>query len=90
VTSTEQSATQPGQKTPWWVWVILAIVIVILLLSAYGEDPKVKQRISDGTAIERCWKEYERRSLAPDEKRFIAASCEKMEADYRMKHGRNP
>lgn len=86
----EQQTTTASAKMPKWAWAILVIIVLLLLLSAYGEDPKVKESIRDTLAIEQCWKEYERKSLAPEEKRFIAGACEKMEAGYRMKHGRNP
>jgi hypothetical protein len=46
--------------------------------------------MKDQRAIELCWNEQKRPSLEPGEARFVAAACEKMEADYRAKHGRNP
>jgi hypothetical protein len=37
-----------------------------------------------------CWQEQKRKSLSPDLGRFVAGACEKMEADFRAKHHREP
>lgn len=77
-------------RMPWWAWALFAVIILVLLLSARSEDPEVKQRIRDTIAVEECWKEYERKSLEPATKRFIASGCERMEREFADKHGRKP
>lgn len=86
----EETPAARNPQMPGWAWAVLALIVLALLISAHSEDPAVKQRLRESLAVEQCWKEYERKSLAPEEKRFIAGACEKMEADYRLKHGLNP
>lgn len=54
--------------------------------SGEEKDTKVKDRY----AITYCWEQYERKSLTDEEKRFIAGSCEKMEAKFEDKYGTKP
>ncbi len=44
----------------------------------------------DRDAINLCWKEQKRPSLAPDSARFVASTCEKMEQDFHDKWNREP
>ncbi|EML7991542.1 hypothetical protein WAA24_004328 [Stenotrophomonas maltophilia] len=66
------------------------LVFMIVLGSIIGSTPEGKERQRERDAIELCWKDYERKSFDPGTKLFIATACEKMEADFRAKHGRNP
>ena len=41
-------------------------------------------------AIKQCWKDYERKSLEPSTKRFVASVCEKIEHDFTQQYGVEP
>jgi hypothetical protein len=51
---------------------------------------ELRERDTERRAIALCWEEYERKSLDPPTKRAVAATCEKMEQDFRHRFGRNP
>lgn len=53
-------------------------------------DPKGAEKSQARRAIEICWQEHERKSLAPADKRFIASACEKMERDFTSLFGVRP
>lgn len=55
-----------------------------------GSSPDAQARARARDAIALCWKEQERKSLPPEQARFVAAACEKLEADYRARWGRDP
>jgi hypothetical protein len=90
------SALKPTNKnvgcgTVVIVFLILGILFVAILMAMNPEDPAVKkERWNAQSAIELCWKDYERKSFDPGTKRFIASVCEKMESDYKQKYGRAP
>lgn len=64
-------------------WVFIGFVGIL----AWGYFTVPSQSLIDGKAIDLCWEEYERKSLTPDQKRFIAGACEMMEDEFRNKHG---
>lgn len=72
------------------MWLIGGVVAFFVFGATVGNTPEAKARIAAQDAIAICWKGYERKSLSPNEQRLIAGACEKMEADYRLKFGRNP
>ncbi|HCD1179322.1 TPA: hypothetical protein ACKRFB_002610 [Proteus mirabilis] len=55
-----------------------------------SSSPESKEKSKDRNAISYCWKEYDKKSLSDEQKRFIASSCEKMESDFRSRYGVNP
>lgn len=61
-----------------------AALMIIGLTSP--ETPKSKDR----AAIDLCWQDYERKSLEPGTKRFIAGACEMLEQRFRETHGAEP
>jgi hypothetical protein len=69
-------------------------VLGVLLVVATGErpppSPEAKAKADARASIENCWQGYERKSLDPDQKRFIAAACELAEQKYRAKYGTAP
>lgn len=68
-----------------------AAMAAFLLFGAYeGTKPEVQERQRERAAIDLCWQEYERKSLDPVSKRFVAGACETMESDFRKKHGISP
>lgn len=48
------------------------------------EKAKARQVISV------CWSDYEKKSLDPGTKRFVASTCEKLERDFVQKFGHRP
>ena len=69
---------------------IVILVLLFVLGSIIGSTPEGKERERERDAIEFCWKDYERKSFDPGSKLLIAKVCEKMEDDFRAKHGVNP
>ncbi|GEM_PF-1743372 len=97
-----KGAAQPAVPTPVGqrkvgcgtvivVLLVLGAIFVAILMVMNPEDPAVREeRWRKKDAIELCWKEYERKSLDPATKRFVASACEKMEKDFRDKYGQEP
>ena len=50
-----------------------------------GEEKYKARRV-----IELCWSDYERKSIDPGSKLFVASVCEKLEADFRAKYHATP
>lgn len=68
----------------WWKWLIGVPVGGFLLLMLIGScSGGSSQRASRQSAIDLCWKEQSKKSNDPTQARFIASTCEKMEADAR-------
>lgn len=94
----QASTTVPvdSKKTgsSWLRWLIGVpvggFVILMIVGSCAGGSPEGQARASARDAIELCWTEQSKKSLDPGAARFVAGACEKMEADYRTKWGRNP
>jgi len=79
------------KKTKWWLWIPLALILAFLILGLIvGSSPEAQQRQSDRMSIEICNKNQQDPDLDRSTQRFIAEACEKMESDFRIKHGRNP
>jgi hypothetical protein len=73
------------------VFVVLGVIFLAILGKINPEDPAVREeRQRAALAIEICWKDYEKKSLDPGTKRFVASVCEKMEGDFRKKYRRDP
>lgn len=72
--------------------VLLGVPAAIMLFiyfagsSAPANDEKSRAR----AAIDLCWEEYERKSLDPPTKRFVAGACERMERDFMAKFKHKP
>lgn len=64
------------------------LVMIFIIFALFAEKDEAKASASD--AIEHCWKEQARKSLAPDEARFFAATCERMEQDFMAKYRHKP
>lgn len=76
-------------------WVILAVVVLAVLVAiATGEpttpSPEASAKARARAGIEACWQDYARKSLAPEQKRFIAGACEQAEQNFRSKYGTAP
>lgn len=72
--------------------IALGSVFGLFVLWAFVRTPSPEEidRRNERAGIEACWEDQQRKSLPPAQARFIASVCEKMEADFRKKHGRNP
>ena len=85
-----------GQKNVGCGTLILVAIGLLILFVAFvnitnPEDPAVRaERQNASSAIDLCWQNYERRSLDPGTKRFVAMTCEKMESDFKQKYRRDP
>lgn len=78
-------------KPKLWLWIPLGLVVAFLGFGmVVANTPEGKVRTAEREAIERCWDEQKRLSLAPEQQRFIAGACERMEREYTAKHGRTP
>lgn len=74
------------------VLIAVAAAFAVFVVWAVVRTPspeEVERRVAE-RAIETCWTDQQRKSLEPSQARFIAGACEKMEADYKKLHGRNP
>lgn len=67
-------------------WVIGLPVAFLAFLFALGAilkatDTPPSASTQSSAAIDLCWQEQAKKSNTPDQARFIAGACEKMEAD---------
>lgn len=83
-------APPPG-RIKWWLWLPLGLAAAFL---GYGyvlsNTPDGQARAHQRSIIELCWQDYHRKSIPPDQKHHIAATCERLETDYRRQFGRRP
>lgn len=70
--------------------VVLGAVLLFAWAMQRSDDPTASQVSRDRLAIELCWKDYEKKSLTPADKRFIASTCEMLEGEFRGKWRRSP
>lgn len=78
-------------RTRWWIVVPALAATAFLAFGAFVvNDPAADQRVDDRRRIAQCWADYERKSLDPSEKRFVASVCEKLERDFVTKHRMQP
>ncbi|MCE9949233.1 putative periplasmic lipoprotein [Hafnia paralvei] len=64
--------------------------LIVLLLIGCDQSPEDKEKSNSREAIKLCWKDYDKKSLTPDAKRFVASVCEKMESDFKGRYGVAP
>jgi len=73
------------------ILIVLAVIVVFLGYGAYvNSTPEGKAKSKDRQAIDYCWSTQKKKSNTPEQARFIAGACEKMENDFRAKYGVNP
>jgi hypothetical protein len=78
-------------QSNWWILILCLAILIPLGIYLLGKsDPKGEEKQHARDAIAMCWKQYERKSLDPAEKRFIASTCEMMERDYQKAYGSRP
>lgn len=74
-----------------WKWILGVPVGLFALMMIIGAmSPTSSESGTARRAIDHCWSEQQRKSLPPDQARFIAGACERMERDYQAKYGRAP
>ena len=78
----------------WWK-IVGGLIVAFVVVSATGvfaakpgTPEYARERERDVIGI--CWDDQKKKSLPPDQARFIASTCEMLEAKYRKEHGRNP
>ncbi|NBM98599.1 hypothetical protein [Proteus sp. G2660] len=73
---------------------LLIVIVLIVAFLGYGaimsSTPEGKEKAKARNAIDYCWKEYDKKSITNEQRRFIASTCEKMESDFRSRYGVNP
>ena len=80
-----------GSSVGLWVTsIVVALVLVFSLIMYLGNTPQAEEKGIKRMAIEQCWKDYERKSLDPGTKRFVASVCEKLERDFKQQYGVEP
>lgn len=63
---------------------------LVVLGMVVGSTPEGKEKAQKRAAIDMCWDEQKRKSLAPGSQRFIAGTCEMMENDFAQRFGHRP
>lgn len=80
-----------GCGTVILVFGLLGLLGLAVVMAIDPVDPAASAaQQHDRDVIDLCWKDYGRRSLDPQTKRFVAEVCEKMESDFKQKFGREP
>lgn len=70
---------------------IITLILFASVLTGCGEpSPEQKAKDQARGAIKICWQDYNKKSLDPGTKRFVARVCEKMEKDFRDKYHLEP
>lgn len=75
----------------WWIILpLIAFAAFFVYGSILTNTPQGREKSAARSAIDTCWESHKRQSLSPTDKRFIASSCEEMEADFSRKFRANP
>lgn len=73
---------------------LLVVVVLFALFMGFGiyigSTPEGKERAKQRDEIEFCWQQQSKKSLDPGIARLMAATCEKMEYEYKNKWGHSP
>lgn len=97
VSSTAKSCPHCGAKIPHakvWPWIVGVPVALLVAFLGYGfslsSTPEGQARSADRDAISACWRQQKDPALDPSSQRFVAKTCQKMEADFRTKYDVDP
>jgi hypothetical protein len=74
----------------WWKWLLVAFGAFVLWALLRTPSPEEQARMSARRAIETCWQDQQRKSLPPEQARFIAGACEGMEKEFRARFNASP
>ncbi|UIS24885.1 hypothetical protein PP290_gp01 [Aeromonas phage pAEv1818] len=73
---------------------IIVIASFVIVAVGFGfiesNSPSGKEKSQARDAIKLCKEDNARNSLDDNSKRFVAETCEKMEASFKRKYGVNP
>ena len=72
------------------IWAGLAVLAFVAYALNREVSQEEKGKIHFRDTIEQCWTEQKQKSLPPDQARFIAGACEKLERDFKEKYKVNP
>ncbi len=86
------AAPQQFMTTTRKVFLILGVLVVGFFGFGFilASSPDGKARSHERDVIAYCWQQQERKSIEPAMARFVAGTCEKLEADFRVKWNREP
>ncbi len=70
----------------WVIGVPVGLFALFLVVGRTSNDPKTQAR----RTIETCWDDQGKKSLDPATARFVAGTCERLEADFMAKYGVRP
>lgn len=86
-----QAVEKKGGMLKWVIGIPIGIFLLILIIgSIVGNSPEAQERNRERDKISACWDLQKKKSLDPSTARFAARLCERMEEEFRRKHGRNP
>ena len=75
----------------WIAGILVGGFVLMMVIGTMHNNTPEGRATSDGRmAISLCWQEQGKKSLPPDQARFIAGACEKMERDFREKYNATP
>jgi hypothetical protein len=78
----------PVPQSKRWLWVsamLLTMLAVIILVEA--QSPASTAMAQAQAAIDSCWQAQQRKSLGPEEQRYVAKACETMEERFFERFG---
>lgn len=73
-----------------FLWALGGLTLFVLWAVMRTPSPEEEAKSRLRRAIDLCWEEQSRKSLPPEQARFIAGACEKMESDFRSTYRVNP
>lgn len=73
-----------------YLTIAMFLVSALTTSACTPESPAEKEKNNERFAIKLCWEEYEKKSIGPAEKQFIAGACEMMEKKFEDKHRAKP
>lgn len=85
-----QHVAKDGGGFRWWMLVVMLVGGFLAWALLRTPSPEEEARHQDRYAIQACWEEQGRKSLAPGQARFVASVCEELEKRFRERHGVAP
>lgn len=69
---------------------LVLFLIVMIRMSPSGSSSGMDEKSQARYAIDLCWENQRKKSLPPDQQRFIAGACEMMEQKFVEKYRHKP
>jgi hypothetical protein len=66
---------------------VAGFLVFVFFIMGINQSPHDKEKSNNRDAIALCWENQAKKSNTPEEARFIAGACEKMESDFYKKYG---